>query len=156
MTIKWEVNELLAIAKEREASRERMAQYYDKLSNESLLLLIDECGGQKKAAEIISRFLGVKKSQGTLSKAVKKNDVKTHYALKVIIDQMTSSPNSAVAMGGLVSKFKIRPIYHDILKTSDGVCGLYVDCRMINKKTIVTLMVNGEERYYSLDDVRIP
>ncbi|UTZ44553.1 hypothetical protein [Vibrio campbellii] len=135
-------NIILEKAKRRAASRKRIGYEYKILTKLSLRMLIDECGGQANAAEIISCFYGIKKWQGTISKALRKGCTLTHYELRVAVDFLSFRQHAAEVMHIVMAHFGSFPVYHDILKHQDRYV-IYVDSIIVTG--ICCLVVVNQE-----------
>ncbi|HCG7330539.1 hypothetical protein P3551_23010 [Vibrio parahaemolyticus] len=141
-------NIILEKAKQRAASRKRIGEEYKALTRLSFNMLIDECGGQSNAAEIISCFYGIKKWQGTVSKARKRNCGRTRHELRIAVDFLSFRQHAAEVMHIVMAHFGNFPVYHDILKHRDR-CVIYVDSIMISGVCSV-VVVNQEGKTETL------
>lgn len=148
-------NIILEKARERQAQRNRLGELYPELSKLSLQLLIKECGGQTNAAEIIRCFYGIRKCQGTISKAVHGDSSQTRQELRIAIDFLSFKEHAAEVVRQVVSHFGSFPVYHDILKYQDRYV-LYVDSIMVAGVChVVVINQKSETETLRLVDVEV-
>lgn len=142
-------NELLARAKKHAESRVRMGGDQPKLVKHSLELLINEIGSQKNAAKLISDFYGIRKSQGTISKA--RNGagdvVLVCNELRCAIGTLRLRDFPTEAKAALTHRFDMLPTYHDFFK-HNGESVIYAGCSTKKGLTYMTLYRLGDKTPY--------
>tara|TARA_Y100000588_G_scaffold127589_1_gene139821 strand:+ start:8048 stop:8530 length:483 start_codon:yes stop_codon:yes gene_type:complete len=142
---------LLAEAESRAAARESMGEIYPKLCHASLQALVDECGGQKQAAKVITDYYGTPCSQGTISKALSGNPSTVRDRLRYAIHGLSHDRRSIAGQTAMINLYNKLPTYHDIIRRTqlnEAEYGLYIgsvhfgdklaiSCKMLLDDTLI-------------------
>ncbi len=149
------INPILEKAREVESQHNRIGEHYQTLSKVSLKLLVKECGGQSNAAEIIRCFYGIKKCQGTISKALQGGSSATRHELRIAIDCLLPKDYPVQVTRQVLAHLGSFPRYHDIFKCQDRYV-LYADCVMVAGCChMVVINQSGDTETVKLTDLEV-
>lgn len=148
---------LLERAEVHAASRARAGIEQPNLVLLSLKNMVKLCGSQTNAAKVISSFHGIKKTQGTISKALNGNgDVPLICnELRVAIGSLLLVDVHPRAMRDMANKFGVIPIYQDFLSHKGRVV-LFSGCYIVQGETYLALTdETGNEYNVPLHEVEV-
>lgn len=130
---------LLAEAESRASARQSMGDVYPKLCHASLQALVDECGGQKQAAKVITDYYGTPCSQGTISKALSGNPAQVRDRLRYAIHDLSQDRRSIAGQTAMINLYNKLPTYHDIIRSNEpDKYGLYIGAVHFGDKIAIT------------------